>query len=457
MPQLRPAGSAKRGRANKAANEVRPWRALLALSIGYFLIMVDQGLMPVITPHLPAEASEAVWLTSVYLLWTVVPMPVTGRLGDRFGQRPVYIAGMLMYAASLMLAATSWSWSVLVVARALQGLGSAVFLPQAFGLISRVFPADGRGKAFAAWGVIGSAGSLLGPVAGGVLVSGAGWRAAFAVQAGIALAGVLCAAVWLPTLHVAPVAIRIAPVAFIFLGLSLLVSGIQSLNSFNFVVGLAFIFGLVVSERTKGPEAFLPLSLFRNWNFTLGTLGIAAMGFTVASMFIPVMFWLQAVAGVDAAMAGALTMPMSIVAMVLTPYAGVVADTLSPRLLSTLGFGTMAAGLLGAWWLAAAGVNPMWFALVTAVLGAGSAFVWTPNATTTMRGVPEDMAGAASGVYNTLRQVGSVVGVAAVGAVMGSGGVEAASISAMLVPAAALAAGAVLSAFLRTDTSAKSR
>ena len=87
----------------------------------------------------------------------------------------------------------------------------------------------------------------------------------------------------------------------------------------------------------------------------------------------------------------------------------------------------------------------------------GSAFVWAPNATTTMRGVPEEAAGAASGLYNTVRQVGSVVGVAAVGAVMAGGGVGETSISAMLVPAASMEAGAVLSAFLRSDIARESR
>lgn len=432
----------------------RQWRALSALCIGYFLIMLDQGLMPVITPQLPAGVSDAVWLTSIYLLWTVVPMPVTGRLGDRFGQRRVYICGIAVYAASLILAAASWSWAVLVVARALQGLGSAIFLPQAFGLINRVFPANGRGRAFAMWGVVGSVGSLIGPVLGGMLVDGAGWRTAFATQAAVAVIGLVCAIFWLPELPKAPVPIRITPVLLSFLALTLLVSGIQSLNSWNILLGLALVAGFLFSESKK-EKAFLPLDLFRDRNFALGNIGIAAMGFTVASMFIPVMFWLQGIAKVDAATAGLLTAPMSVVAMILTPYVGLISDRVSPKLLSTFGFGTMAAGLLLGWAIAQTAANPLWFALITALLGIGSAFVWTPNVTTTMRGVPDDASGAASGVYNTVRQIGSVLGVAVVGAVM-SGGAEA-SISAMLVPAAAMILGALASAFLRTDTPEESR
>lgn len=426
------------------------WRALSALAIGYFLILLDQGLMPVVTPRLPAGATDAVWLTSIYLLWTVVPMPVTGRLGDRYGQRPVYLAGIVLYAAGLALAAASWSWPVLVVARAVQGLGSAVFLPQAFGLINRIFPADGRGKAFAAWGVAGSVGSLLGPVIGGVLVDASGWRSAFALQSCIAVIGAVCAVIWLPHLPSAPTQIRIGPVILSFVGLTLLVSGIQSLSGWRILFGAVLFSGLVAAER----------ELFRDRNFTLGTAAIAMMGFAVASMFIPVMFWLLRVAGVSAATAGLLTAPMSVVAMVLTPVAGAAVDNpgrFSAKALSVFGFTVMAGGLVAGWAVAATAANPLWFGLVSAVLGVGSAFVWAPNAAITMRGVPDATAGAASGLYNTLRQVGSVVGVAAVGAVMGLGGVEVASISAMLVPAAAMIAGAVLSALLRADIPAQSR
>lgn len=434
----------------------------MALSIGYVLIMLDQGIMPVITPHLPAAtANDAVWLTSIYLLLTVVPMPVTGRLGDRFGQSRVYLIGLAVYAVSLVLAAVPSSgevWWMLVAARALQGLGSAIFLPQAFGLINRLFPADGRGLAFAAWGVVGSLGSLAGPILGGYLAGAFGWQSVFTAQAAIAVVGLVIAGAWLPALPTSPVRVRITPVIFTFLGLSLLVNGIQSLSPWRILLGCLLLAVLVAMEQGRPiDDSFLPVHLLRNRNFALGTTAIACMGFAVASMFIPIMYWLQAVAGVNASTAGWLTAPMSLVALVLTPYAGVLADKVDPRVLNVVGFTVMAAGLLSGWFVALAAASAMWFAGATALLGIGSAFVWAPNATTTMRGVPDEAAGAASGLYNTLRQVGSVVGVAAVGAVMAKGDVGEASISAMLVPALAMVVGAVLSAFLRTDIARESR
>ena len=429
----------------------RPWFALSALTIGYFLVMFDQGLMPVITPHLPAEVSGAVWLTSIYLLCTVVPMPVTGRLGDKYGQRTVYLAGLGTFAASLVLAAVSWSWPVIVIARALQGLGSAIFLPQAFGLINRIFPSDGRGKAFGFWGVVGSVGSLLGPIVGGVFVGSFGWRSTFILQAGIAGVGLVLAAFWLPRLAPTSALIPVGAAAMSFVGLGALVYGI------HFGSWIPLVGGAIVVLFLARSSSFVPRELYRDRNFVLGTSAIVTMGFAVAAMFIPVMYWLQTVAGVSAQTAGLLTAPMSVVAMLLTPWAGALSDKISARLLCTAGFATMVAALIIAWSITVSAADYRWFALVTALLGLGSAFVWAPNATTTMRNVPDHAAGAASGVYNTLRQIGSVLGVALTGAVLASGQVASTAGPAILLSAIVLAIGAAASVFLRTDIPAQSR
>ena len=156
--------------------------------------------MPVITPLLPFDVGNAVWLTSVYLLCTVAPMPASGRLGDTYGQRRVFLVGLAIYVAALVFAGLSWSFASLVAARGLQGFGAALFLPQAFGLIPRVFSEDRQGRAFAAWGVIGSVASLIGPVAGGAIAEFSGWRAAFLAQAGLGVMALIAGLIALPTL-----------------------------------------------------------------------------------------------------------------------------------------------------------------------------------------------------------------------------------------------------------------
>lgn len=405
--------------------------------------------MPVITPLLPFDVSSAVWLTSIYLLCTVAPMPATGKLGDAFGQRRVFLIGLAIYVAALVFAGASWSFWALVVARGLQGAGAAVFLPQAFGLIPRVFAEDKQGRAFAAWGVIGSVASLIGPVAGGAVADGFGWRAAFFAQAALGAMALVAGVVALPRLPRSGERVTLLPVLLSFGGLGLLVYGIQFGQWPSILFGALLIGVLVLSARNGTDDGFLPVELMLNRSFALGALGVAAMGFTVASMFIPLMYWLQTVAGASPTASGAITAPMSVFALVLTPVAGYLTDRRDPGKLCAAGFAVSAAGLALAIALIHTDASVWWFTAVTSLLGIGGAFVWAPNAAVTMRGIPEHETGAASGLYNTARQVGSVLGVALVGMVLASGAIESTAGLALALPCAAMLIGAVSSLRLR--------
>ena len=405
--------------------------------------------MPVITPLLPFDVGSAVWLTSIYLLCTVAPMPATGKLGDAFGQRRVFLIGLAIYVVALVLAGASWSFGSLVIARGLQGLGAAVFLPQAFGLIPRVFAEDKQGRAFAAWGVIGSVASLIGPVVGGAVAETAGWRAAFFAQAGLAAVALVAGLVALPRLPRGGERVTLLPVLLSFGGLGLLVYGIQFGQWPSIIFGALLIGVLVLSARNGTDDGFLPVELMLDRSFALGALGVAAMGFTVASMFIPLMYWLQTVAGASPTASGAITAPMSVFALLLTPVAGYLTDRRDPGKLCAAGFTVSAAGLALAITLIHTGAGVWWFTAVTSLLGIGGAFVWAPNAAVTMRGIPEHETGAASGLYNTARQVGSVLGVALAGMVLASGTVESTAGWALALPCAAMLAGAVSSLRLR--------
>ena len=405
--------------------------------------------MPVITPLLPFDVGSAVWLTSIYLLCTVAPMPATGKLGDAFGQRRVFLIGLAVYVAALVFAGASWSFGSLVVARGLQGVGAAVFLPQAFGLIPRVFAEDKQGRAFAAWGVIGSVASLIGPVVGGAVADGFGWRAAFLAQAALGAVALVAGLIALPRLPRSSERVTVLPVVLSFGGLGLLVYGIQFGQWPSILFGTLLIGVLVLSARNGTDDGFLPVELMLNRSFALGALGVAAMGFTVASMFIPLMYWLQTVAGASPTASGAVTAPMSVFALVLTPVAGYLTDRRDPGKLCAAGFSVSAAGLAFAIALIHTGAGVWWFTAATSLLGIGGAFVWAPNAAVTMRGVPEHETGAASGLYNTARQVGSVLGVALVGMVLASGSVESTAGWALALPCVAMLIGAVSSLRLR--------
>ncbi|WP_368485901.1 MFS transporter [Corynebacterium sp. Marseille-P4321] len=420
-----------------------PWSTLAALAAGYFVFLLDQGFMPVVAPLLPFDVGDAVWLTSVYLLCSVAPMPAAGRVGDALGQRRVFLAGLAAYAVALALAAVAPSLAWLVVARGLQGLGVALFLPQAFALIPRVFAETGR--AFAVWGIVGSIASLLAPPLAGAVAQAWGWRAAFGVQAVLALVALVFAAVWVPKLPGGGARVAALPVVLSFAGLGTLVYGIQFGSAASVGVGLSALAVLVASARVGQDQGFLPLGLLRDRRFALGTLAISTMGFVAASMFIPLMFWLQTVAGTSPTAAGLIAMPLSVAALMFTPLAGRLTDNGSPATLSAAGFALQAAALAIAAWMMKANASVGWFAAVMGAIGIGGAFVWTPNAALTLGAAEESDAGAASGLYNTARQVGSVVGVAATGAVLASGDVAVTAAPALALSAVASVVGAVAS------------
>src|SRR6476469_1136531 len=142
-----------------------PWPALWALCVGFFMILVDTTIVSVATPTILADlhtdVDAVVWVTSAYLLAYAVPLLITGRLGDRFGPRRVYLVGLTVFTlASLWCGFTS----------TIGGLIAAVMMPHTMAVITRTFPAESRGRAMSLWGAVAGVATLVGPILGGVLV-----------------------------------------------------------------------------------------------------------------------------------------------------------------------------------------------------------------------------------------------------------------------------------------------
>lgn len=153
-----------------AASTVLPapqaWRALAALCLGFFMILLDQTIVAVATPGIMADfgarLDQVVWVTSIYLLCLVVPLLFTGRLGDRFGQRTLFRLGVVVFTAAALCSMLAPTLELLILARAAQGVGAAILTPQTMSVINRVFPRERRGAALGAWGAVGSVASLVG-------------------------------------------------------------------------------------------------------------------------------------------------------------------------------------------------------------------------------------------------------------------------------------------------------
>ncbi|WP_338122185.1 DHA2 family efflux MFS transporter permease subunit [Corynebacterium ammoniagenes] len=442
------------------------WRALAALCLGFFMVLMDQTIVAIATPeimaHFDTEFDQVVWVTSIYLLCMVVPLLFTGRLGDRFGQARMFQLGITVFVLAALAASLATNMTVLLVARAAQGLGAAILTPQTMAVINRIFPADARGPALGVWGAVGSIASLVGPVVGGFIISIFGWRGVFFLHLPLGIAALILSALWVPKLPTYARSIDKLSVVVSLVGMTAAVVAIQQGPGLGWPLwtiamlfaGIALLVWFVRLQATatkRSIEPLVPLALFRNRNYSLGAFSISTMGFAVSSQMLPIMMWFQTGRGLDSATAGLMMVPMAVAAGLGSPIVGPLADRINPRVLSVIGFGSVVASLV---WIAGimyTDANLLWFIGASTLLGIGNAFVWAPNSVTAMRTVELKYMGAASGVYNTTRQTGAVVGAAAVGAAMQVGavsfGLNHGMALAVLLPAAVMVAGLIAVAF----------
>ncbi|WP_227996477.1 DHA2 family efflux MFS transporter permease subunit [Nocardia australiensis] len=412
------------------SSQRNPWLALFALVVGFFMILLDMTIVAVANPaimrDLGADISRVIWVTSAYLLTYAVPLLVTGRLGDRYGPKNVYLVGLAIFTAASLWCGLSGSITMLIAARAAQGLGAALMTPQTMAVITRTFPPDKRGAAMGLWGGVAGLATLVGPILGGVLVDGLGWEWIFIVNVPVGIVA-FALAVWLvPSLPTHEHKFDIPGVVLSGVGLFLLVFGIQEGNSYDWSPRIWLMIGagalmlvvFVVNQARNTGEPLLPLSLFRDRNFGLSNVAIASMGAAATSMMLPSYFYLQAVREMSPTRSALVFAPMAIVTGIFAPVIGKFADRLHPRLVPTIGFTGFAASVF---WFAAL-MTPdssiVWFLLSAALAGVANACIWAPLASTATHNLPVQLAGAGAGVYNTTRQVGSVLGSAAISALI---------------------------------------
>src|SRR5690625_1887421 len=402
------------------------------MMLGFFVILVDSTIVAVANPSIMAALDigydTVIWVTSSYLLGYAVPLLVAGRLGDRVGPKNLYLAGLAVFTAASLWCGLSGGIGMLITARAVQGVGAALLTPQTLTVITRTFPADRRGMALSVWGATAGVATLIGPLAGGVLVDRLGWEWIFFVNVPVGVVGLVLAAVLIPDLPVHRHRFDLVGVALSGIGMFLVVFALQEGESQGWapwiwallVGGIGCLAVFVYWQAVTGGEPLVPLHIFRDLDFGLANVGVAVIGFAATAMVLPVMFYAQAVCGMSPTRSALLTAPMAIATGVLAPFVGRIVDRAHPRPVVGFGFSVLAIALT---WLSIemTPTTPVWrLVLPFAAVGVGMAFIWSPLAATATRNRPPHLAGAGSGVYNATRQVGAVLGSAGMAAFMTS-------------------------------------
>ncbi|WP_344958315.1 DHA2 family efflux MFS transporter permease subunit [Actinomadura miaoliensis] len=405
---------------------------LLTISLGFFLTLLDLTAVNVAIPSviddLHASLDEVLWVINIYVLVLAALLITFGRLGDVRGPRAMFIVGVALFTVASVLCALAQDPAQLIAARAGQGLGAAALVPQTMTIIIGTFPAERRGTALGVWGAVAGVATIAGPTLGGLLASAAGWRWIFLVNVPIGAIVLAMAVVLVPDIrHGVPHKLDILGVVLATATLVCLTFGLTEGQRYDWNAGIWALLGgaallLVVFLIHQGTrqhgEPLLPFVLFRDRDYAVMSLVAATVQVGMIGLFLPVMIYLQSVLGFSALKAGLVMAPAMMVSAVLSPLAGRMADRIGGKYVLMAGLGLFAAGMAWLTWIIDVGRAWWEFQPALVVVGVGIGCVFGPMVAVAMYNVEPKMAGAASGVLNTIRQTGTVIGSAAVGAVL---------------------------------------
>ena len=414
-----------------------PWLVLLVVSLGFFMTLLDLTIVNIAIPNmitkLGASLDDILWVINAYALVLAVLVITAGRLGDLIGPRTLFVAGVALFTLASAACGLSPSAGWLIGFRAVQGLGAAMLMPQTLTIITNTFPPERRGAAFGIWGAVAGVATIAGPTLGGLLVTAFDWRYIFFVNLPIGAAVLVLTFVIIPDLRlgrshridIPGVLLATAALLAICYGL---VEGqkyhwgtVTSFITIPLILGagaVLLVVFLLYQKLTQSREPLIPFAVFRDRNFSVmnwvsGVLAIGMMG-----IFLPFTIYLQSVLGFSALKAGLAMAPASLISIFVAPFAGRLTDRIGGKYILMTGLTLFGAGM--GWLALIARPDSSWqsFLAPLIVAGFGMGCVFAPLITVAMRNIQPQMAGAASGVLNTVRQVGLVIGTAAVGALL---------------------------------------
>ena len=449
------------------ARRIPVWLALVAASVPVFMATLDSlvvtSALPVIHEELGAGVTDLQWITNAYTLTFAALMLLFVSLGDRFGRRNVFVGGIVLFTLSSAAAALSTEPWMLVLARAVQGAGSAAIMPLSLTLLVGSVSTRMRPLAIGIWGGISGLGVALGPLIGGAVVEGWNWQAIFWLNVPLGILSVPLAIAALPNSFGARVRADIWGVVLAGVGILGIVYGIVRGNDAGWasaevlvaLIGGAALMALFLVRESRVAAPLLPLRLFRDRSFSIANaVGIIFSFGAFGAVFILIQF-LQIVQGRSPLEAGVLTMPWTMAPMVVAPLAGFIAPRVGTRILIVTGLASLAIGI--GWLASTMAPDATYPAMLPGFIfaGLGMGLVFAPSSTAVLVNMaPADHA-KASGTNSTLREIGVALGIAVLTAVFtGAGGqltptgyVDAA-VPAVFVGAAALALAAVIALFL---------
>jgi EmrB/QacA subfamily drug resistance transporter len=401
------------------------WAILAGLTLVTFLLLLDDTAVSVALPTIQRQLGVSLngveWVIKAYSLTLAVFTLLAGRLADRDGRRRLFLVGLGIFVLGSLASGLAPSGGVLILTRAVQGLGAALVAPTSLAIIAETFPKKERGMALGVWAGVSSSALGFGPLFGAIINDSLGWSWIFLVNVPLGAGAWLVARAVLRESRVPD-----APQSLDLVGAGLSAGGLLALLlalsqaggagwsspgiiSLFAVAAIGFALFVRHERRTKAP--LLDLALFKERSFAGANVLILMATAVMCSLFFFLALYMQTVLGYSALGSGATLLPLTVTIVVVAPLAGRLADRIGARIPATIGMLLLAAGLLG---LSTLGVKSGLGSLIPwlTLTGLGIGLVTTPTTTAALGATGSEGYGTVAGVFNTFRATGLSLGIA---------------------------------------------
>jgi EmrB/QacA subfamily drug resistance transporter len=420
-------------KARILAAENRKWLTLGAVAFGLFMIMLDNTIVNVALPSIQRDLgigiSELEWVFNGYALTFGVLMLTGGKLADLFGRRLIFIVGLVIFTGASLACGLATSGEVLIGARVVQGVGSALMNPATLSIITATFPPRQRGMAIGIWAGVAALALAIGPLAGGLITEHISWNWIFFINVPVGVLAIIVTRLVVDESRDTSAEQRLDLPGLLASGIGLfaLTYALIEANTYGWtsgrIIGLFAVAAVgltvfVLLELRQGVP-MLDLSLFKDGTFAGANTVMLLVGLAMFGVFFYNSLFIQNIMGYSAVQTGATFLPMTMLIILVAPAAGKFSDRVGSRWLMAVGMILLSVSLFTFSRLDSS--SDFWNLLPGLLVGGlGMGFVMTPTTAAVMGSVPVDKAGVGSAVLNSMRQVGGSLGIAVMGAIVAS-------------------------------------
>ncbi len=420
-------------RARLFAEENKKWWTLAAVAFGLFMIMLDNTVVNVALPSIERDLHMSIasleWIVTAYALTFAALLITGGKLADLYGRRLIFIVGLVVFTLSSLACGLAPNAGFLIGARAVQGVGAALMNPATLSIITATFPPRQRGQAIGIWAGVSALALAIGPLAGGLIVDNINWNWIFFVNVPVGALGIVVSRLVIAesrdTSHEQSIDVPglVTSGGGLFALSYALIEGNRHGWTSAEIVGLfaAAVILLVAFVLLELHQRLpmLDLSLFKIGAFAGANVVAMLVTLAMFGVFFFVSLYVQNILHYSPTKAGAIFLPMTVLIILVAPFAGRWSDRIGSRWL--MGTGMTLVGISLLLYQRIGLHSDFWTLLPAMVLGGiGMAMTMSPMTSAAMGAVPVDKAGVGSGVINSFRQVGGSLGIALMGAILAS-------------------------------------